>query len=138
MILTNGEVLDAQGALDRLLQNKLPISTSFKLAKVANQLKEPRAAFDKVRDGLMVEFKIKREQKDDKVELKSEEEGGLEQFVEKLNELVKEENDLKITPVKLPEKIAATCDKCHHNMDKELEIEGSILVSLEKFITVGD
>jgi len=38
--------------------------------------------------------------------------------------------------VKLPEMVAATCDKCHHNMDKVLEIEPAILLSLEKFIEV--
>ena len=39
-------------------------------------------------------------------------------------------------PVKLPEKVAATCDKCKHNMDKALEIEPAILLLLEKFVTL--
>ena len=39
-------------------------------------------------------------------------------------------------PVKLPEKVAATCDACHHNMDRAQEIEPAILMALEKFVEV--
>lgn len=55
-------------------------------------------------------------------------------FAEELGELFAQEVEVIFDKVKLPENVAATCDKCGHNMDKMLEIEPNILMALEKFV----
>ena len=57
-------------------------------------------------------------------------------LVEEVNELLAQEVEVKIDKVRLPETISATCDKCSHNMDKALEIEPSVLMTLGKLVEV--
>jgi len=47
------------------------------------------------------------------------------------------EVEIVLEPVTLPEKVAAVCDKCGHNMDRLLEIEPATLILLEKFVKVA-
>ena len=58
-------------------------------------------------------------------------------FVDELTELMNQEVEVVFEKVMLPEKVAATCDKCSHNMDKMFEIEPSVLMALGKFVDVG-
>ncbi len=52
-------------------------------------------------------------------------------------ELCKDKVDVDYEVVSLPEKIASTCDQCHHNMDKPLTIPFKILVLLDKIAEVA-
>ena len=53
-------------------------------------------------------------------------------------ELLAQEVEIDIQEkVKLPEVVAATCDKCHHNMDKVLEIKPRVLIGLDKFVEIA-
>ena len=144
MKLTNGEVLDASAKLAELRKLKLPIKTSSDLVKMALKLDEPIKAYDEVRKGLVETYQIYGEESEDldkdgnKIQLiktkgKAED---LQKFITEMNELLKIESEVVITKVKLPEKIAGTCDACSHNMDVPLQIEGDILLSLDKLIEV--
>ena len=57
-------------------------------------------------------------------------------FSEEFTELMEQEVTVVFEKVKLPEKVASTCDKCNHNMDKTFEIEPTILIALDKFVEV--
>lgn len=127
----------ARGSLNELLKYKLPVRVSSQAAKLGIKLKEGAEVFEKVRDGLFATYEVNRKPGENgQIELTSNQEGGMEKFTEEFNELLGLEIEVVFEKVKLPEMIAATCDKCHHNMDKNLEIEGSILISLDKFIEV--
>jgi len=135
--LTNREIWKAYPQLVELSRVKLPIRPSIGVAKIINILEKPYTIIDKKRLEILAEYA--------KVDPKTKEksltpnDAGYSGFVEKLDELLDMEwdKDIKIEKVKLPERIAGTCDACHHNMDVEFLIEAFILVPLqEKFVEV--
>lgn len=137
MKVTNRELTEAKGALDKLLQEKMPVRVSWGLAKLSKKVGEPIEAFILVRDGLFKKYNVKPTQNEEGVvSLTSEVDGNLEKFSEEFKELLDLTVELVVEKVKLPEKVAATCDKCNHNMDKQFEIEPVILMALEKFVEV--
>ena len=138
MKLTNGEILEASRRLAELRKLKLPIKTSSDLVKMALKLDEPIKAYDEVRKGLVETYQIygeKDEAGNDLIKTKGKTE-DLQKFISEMNELLGLETEVVISKVKLPEKIAGTCDACHHNMDVPLQIEGDILLALDKLIEV--
>ena len=141
MKLNNGEIYGAWQSLGKLMPEKFPVRVSMGLAKLRGKLQQPYKEIEEVRNGLIQKYG------------KKEEDGGIgivgpndpkgrpispnwEKFAEEFNELMAQEGEVTCDKVKLPEKVAATCDKCNHNMDKMLEIEPNILMFLEKFIEV--
>uniref|UniRef100_A0A6M3KCU8 Uncharacterized protein n=1 Tax=viral metagenome TaxID=1070528 RepID=A0A6M3KCU8_9ZZZZ len=143
MKVTNGDILNAVAPLNKLMEEKFPVKVSFGLAKLANKLAGPIKDVEDTRKGLINTYG----QLDENGKLKTKKnDGGLEildltpEAEAKLNaefaELMVQEVELVVEKVKLPEKVAATCDKCKHNMDKMLEITPSILMALDKFIEV--
>lgn len=151
MLLKNAEILAARESLQKLMEQKFPIKTSFELAKLATKLQDPWKNIEDVKNGLVKTYgegnRIDPQlpKKDDEGEVIKDAEDkpvmednpNFEKFLKEFEELLALEVEVVIQPVKLPEKVAATCDKCNHNMDKTLEIEPGVLVALEKFITVG-
>lgn len=159
--VTNLQIWVAPGAMNALAQNKFPIRTSLALAKLSNKLNELRKPIDEARVGLVKhygekdahgQFSIPSTVKDPEqpelteTELKA---GKLPNMVHnvKLDEFQKEfdelmtaecETEVIAEKIKLPEMVAATCDKCHHNMERLLEIEPSILAVLDPFVEVAD
>ena len=132
MKLNNGEIYMAYQALGALSNERLPIKTSFGLAKLVIKLDSDFKAIEKVRLALVKEFGV---EKDGVCSVPPDKRA---EFQAKLDELFGLETEVaEIVKAKLPETIAATCDKCHHNMDKPLEIAPSILVALDKFVEVG-
>jgi len=132
MKLKNGEIFNAAQPLSKLMDEKFPVKVSLGLAKLVNKLNVELKAIEEVRQGL-----IKRYGKEEEGQLKVDpEDENYAPFIEALNELFDQEVEVVFDVVKLPEKVAATCDKCSHNMDKMLEIEPGILVALEKFVTI--
>jgi len=132
MKLTNGDIFSASEPLKKLMDIKLPVKTSYQLAKLASKLNEQLKVIDEVRNGLVRSY---GEEKDGKIEVMPEN-PNFPKFVDEFNELMAQEVEVVFEKVKLPETVAATCDKCHHNMDKALEIEPSALMALDKFIEV--
>ncbi len=134
MKLNNGEIYSAWDALNRLTPEgtKFPVKVSLGIVKLRTKLGEPYKEIEEVRNGL-----IKTHGKEEDGQIKVDPEGeNFEKFVEEMNELFAQEVEVVFDKVKLPEKVAATCDKCSHNMDKMLEIEPSVLMALEKFVEV--
>lgn len=133
MNLNNGEIFRAREPLMKLLEHKFPVKTAYGLAKLSNKLNEQLKIIEEVRMGLIRKYGEKNEKGSISVKQEGE---NWEKFVDEFNELMAQEVEIVIDKVRLPEKIAATCDKCNHNMDRTLEIEPNLLIALEKFIEV--
>ena len=138
MKITNGELYGANEALGRLAEIKLPVKTSLQVAKLANKVGEKLKPVEEVKKGLVKTYEIYSEPNErggEVIKTKGDEK-NLEKFASEFNELLLQEDNLEFEKIRMPEKIAGTCDACHHNMDVSLQIEPSILIALEKFVEV--
>ena len=131
MKLTNGQIFGAREPLQKLAQEKLPVKTSWGLAKLTLKLNDPLKAIEETRNGLVKKYGEKEENGNVRVKQDG---ANWEKFIEEFNELMEQTVEIVFDKVKLPEKVAATCDACHHNMDRTLEIEPSTLMALEPFV----
>jgi len=138
MKVTNGELYSANGALGKLVDIKLPVRTSLQVAKLVSKVSEKLKPVEGVKWGLVKTYEIYSEPNEAGGELikTKGDEKNLEKFAAEFNELLSQEEEFVCEKIKLPEKVAATCDACKHNMDKMLEIEPRILLALEKFVEV--
>jgi len=135
MKLTNGEIFTAREPLGKLMEERFPVKVSYGLAKLANKLSEQLKVIEEVRNGLIKTYG--EADKDNPQQIKVDPQGdNFQKFVGELNELFAQEVEVVFDKIKLPEKVAATCDACKHNMDKMLEIEPSVLMALERFVEV--
>ncbi len=142
MLVTNGDIFGARHLVEKdkvrdplgeLIATKIPVMVSYRLAKLAIRLSEPLKVIEDVRNGLVKKYG----ESDDKGQVSVNQEGeNFAKFADEFNELMTQEVEVVFEKVKLPEKSASTCDKCHHNMDKPFEIEPIILMSLDKFVEV--
>jgi len=135
--LTNREIWKAYPQLVELSRVKLPIRPSLGVAKIINVLEKPYTILDKERLKILGEY-AKVDKKTQQKTL-TPNDPGYSTFIEKLDELfdIEWDKEIKIEKIKIPEKIAGTCEACHNNMDVEFLIEASILVPLqEKFVEV--
>ncbi len=133
MKLLNGDIFLAQEPLKTLVEQKLPVMVSYKLAKLVMKLNEQFKVIEEVRNGLIKKYGTADEKGQTLVKQDGE---NWTKFVAEFNELMAQEVEIVLEKVKLPEKVAATCDKCNHNMDKPLEIEAKTLMALDKFVEV--
>jgi len=135
--LKNGEIFSAVDALGKLtpVGTKFPVKVSLAIVKLSTKLADPYREIEEVRQGLFKTYgEVDPENPQQiKVDPKGEK---YPKFISELNELFDQEVEIVFEKVKLPEKVAATCDKCNHNMDKQFEIEPVILMALEKFVEV--
>ena len=135
MKLNNGDIFMAREPLQKLMEQKFPVMVSYKLAKLIGKLNEQLKVIDDVRNGLIRTYG--KADKDNPQQISVPQDGkDFPKFMEEFATLMGQEVEIVIDKVKLPEKVAATCDKCSHNMDKSLEIEPSVLLALEKFVEV--
>jgi hypothetical protein len=120
MKLTNSEIYNARQPLEKLTEIKLPIRVSYELAKLASKLNEQLQIIEKVRLGLIKTYGTPQEDNPSlyKVIPGSE---GYSQFFNEFGVLMLQEVDIVFDRVELPD---------------TLEIEPSILMALEKFITI--
>ena len=135
MKLKNGEIFNASEPLGKLMGEKFPVKVAYGLAKLANKLAVPLKDIEDVRQGLIKTYGETDPEKPQQTRVNPEGE-NFQKFASEIGELFAQEVEVVFDKVKLPEKVAATCDKCSHNMDKMLEIEPSVLMSLEKFVSV--
>ena len=136
MKLTNKEILLAHAAFQKLDAIKFPVRTSMLLGKSAATLDKPADLLEKMRKKLVTEHAARDERGarlpflPDSLEMDA--------FSKDWLELMDIEEDVPdVTMVKLPEKVAGTCDKCHHNMDRALEIEPEILKDLLRYVEIA-
>ena len=142
MKLTNGEIFNAREPLNALLSMKLPLKTSYGLAKTAAKLNEQMGVIEACRKGLFMTYgrpDPKRstnlimtpeiEQRDGDGKVMNDSEGKpimvpnpqLPKFAEEMGELMMQEVEIVIEKVALPD---------------TLEIEPTTLMKLEKFVKV--
>ena len=134
MKLLNGDIFGAQEPLRKLIEQKFPVMVSYKLSKLVMKLNEQFKVIEEVRNGLIKKYGETDEKGQTSVKPEGE---NFPKFVSEFNELMAQEVEIVVDKVKLPEKVAATCDACHHNMDKLYEVEAQTLIALDKFIEVG-
>ena len=135
MKVKNQVIYMAGNVIQRLGEVKLPVRTSLAVAKLTVKLVDAQKPIEQVRKDIVKEYlPLKKDDKGLDIPLTADQQIELES---KVNELMEEETDLDWKDkIKLPEMVSSTCDKCHHNMDKPLEIESNILAILEPFIEV--
>jgi len=155
-VFTSGEIFAAREPLTQLMQQKFPIGVSYKLAKLASSVQEQLKIVEDLRNALIKEYGVASESDPNQITVptiieKLDDKGkvvmkdgkpvmipnpGFAKFLDEVNELMTQEVKLVIEKVKLPEKVASTCDKCNHNMDRALELEPAVLLLLDKFIEI--
>ncbi len=141
MKLTNGDIFAAQEPLKKLIEQKFPVMVSYKLAKMIKKLDEPYKLIEETKQGLIKKYgavdstgKLVTRKGDNDVDILDLSPEREREFLEEFNELMNQEVEIVMDKVKLPEKVASTCDKCNHNMDKPFEIEPKIMLALDKFV----
>ena len=134
MKLTKLELLTIGNAIQQIGNIKFPIQSKTKLVGLIAQLNKAIKPVDKERQAIYKKYTNRYDEKGMKIPLTGKEQDEMQTeidtFLEGEIEFAFSE---KIT---LPKMISSTCDKCHHNMDKPLEIESNILAILEPFIEV--
>lgn len=163
MTLTNQEIFETREPLSKLMNpeaQRFPVRVSYNLAKMASMLQTHLKVIVEVRDGIIKHYGKPDEKNPQQISVPTivekldnkgkvvKEDGkpvmivnpDFGKFVDEMAELMAKKETIDFgnleIPVKLPEMVAATCDKCHHNMDRPLEIEPGILLALEKFVEV--
>lgn len=120
MKLTNGEIYNSKGAMEKLLQMRLPARTSYALLKMAGKLNEQLNVIEAVRVKLVQEHG-KPDEKMPNIFRVTPDCLGYTQFLTSFGDILGEEVELDIEQVKLPE---------------TLEIEPAVLMALEPFVTI--
>ncbi len=133
MKLKNVDIWRVQEPLKKLIEQKFPVMVSYKIAKLVSILNEQFKVIEEVRTGLIKKYGAQDERGQTLVKQEGE---NWTKFVGEFNELMSQEVEVKFDKVKLPEKVASTCDKCSHNMDRAFEIEPQVLIALDNFIEV--
>jgi len=150
MELSNKDIWAARIALNQLASQKFAVMTSYKLAKAGHILRGQLEVIDETRNKLIekhgqpgpngkptllqqIDSETEKDKTGNPVKVYNPE---WEKFNAEFAELLAQKVELKIEKVKLPEMVASTCDKCHHNMDRPLEIEPEILMALDMMIEI--
>lgn len=120
MKLTNGELDNLQGPLTDLLKEKLPIATSFKLAKLAASLQEPVRVMQTCKEKIYATHGTPDPKNPALVRIDPQGE-DFPKFAKDLGELMAQEVDIDFEPVALPGTV---------------QITPSVLMALDRFVTV--
>ena len=143
MKLTNAEIFNAKTPLGKLLSEKLPVKTSYGLAKLAAKLNDQLGIIDKVRQGLFQTYGVSNPQNPMQLLpppslIVETDAGGKEikdkagnvtmvpnpkyqKFDEEMGELMAQEVEIVFDVVTLPD---------------TLEVEPVVLMALDKFIKI--
>jgi len=116
--LTNLEIFNAKEPLEKLLREKLPVKTSYGLAKLAAKLNDQLGVIEKVRQGLFMTYGEPVPENPTQIRVNPESE-KFPKFAEEMGELMKQEVEIVFDVVTLPD---------------TLEIEPAVLMALDKFI----
>uniref|UniRef100_A0A6M3XLD4 Uncharacterized protein n=1 Tax=viral metagenome TaxID=1070528 RepID=A0A6M3XLD4_9ZZZZ len=118
MKLTNGDIYNARESLMALLEEKMPVAISFKVAKLANKFNVELKTIEDVKNGLIKKYGKPDEKGRVSVPQDSPE---FDKFVEEFNELMEQTVEMVVDKIKLSE---------------DLSIEPKTLMALEKFVEV--
>ncbi len=122
MKLTNGEIFEASRPMAALLEEKLPVKTSYKLTKLALGLEEQLQVIEKVRHKLIETYGEKDPENSQQTRV-SRSSKGYAEFAKELTILMTQEVEVEFDPVELPD---------------TLEIAPSALMALRRFVSVGE
>lgn len=145
MQITWRELSDANQALSRLGNQKLPYNLAFKIAKLQvivrkalrtgetsrlNEAKAVKKEYESKLKELKANITLSKE------ELAVEEASAKEELNEKNDQLLEQILDVEgsIDKLILPSHISYTCDKCKQVTSREWEVEPIWLASLDRFI----
>jgi len=120
MKLTNGDIFNAKEPLNKLLSEKLPVKTSYGLAKLAAKLNDQLVVIEKVRQGLITTYGEKDPENPQQIRVLPQSE-GFPKFMEEYGELMAQEVEIVFEKVTLPD---------------TLEVEPSVLMALDKFVKI--
>jgi hypothetical protein len=122
--MTNREVTLANTALEELLQEKLDIGVSWKLANISILLTPIVEQISRLKSKLHKDYKIQQTQQGDRFTLKANTPEELKQFSDDINALLDQEVSIAdVKKVKLP---------------STLQIKGATLVALKDFVEVQE
>lgn len=136
MKLNNGDIFRAKEPLQRLLGERLPVRVAYALAKLTQALDDHLIAIEQTRAGLFQTYGTPNKKNPRDLEV-LEDNPNRAKFLEEMAALLGIEVEVVIEPVVLPEMVASTCDSCHHNMSRPLEIDALTLVKLEGLVSVA-
>lgn len=110
MKISYREAIEAQQALNQLLVRGMPIKASLEVANLSAEIDRQVANFIKVRDGLIgsYEIKVSAGETADTVKFSAEEkgkEGFVQEFTNKINELMTTETEEINTTIQLPDNL---------------------------------
>lgn len=120
MKLNNAEIFNARESFEKLLAIKLPVKISYELLKMTTKLNEQLGVIEKVRSRLIQEYGQEDEKRKGYFRV-TPDCPGFSKFLSEFGELMQQEVEINIQKVKLPD---------------TLEIEASVLMALEKFVTI--
>jgi hypothetical protein len=118
--LTNLEIFNAKEPLSKLLQEKLPVKSSYGLAKLASKLDPQLGVIEKVRQGLILTYGEKDPNNPQQIMVDPKGE-NFPKFAEEYGELMMQEVEIVIDVVTLPD---------------TLEVDAATLMALNKFIKI--
>lgn len=125
MKVRNGEIFAAKEPLAKLAEKEFPVKVSYGLAKLANKLNEQYVVIEQVRNGLVQKYGEPVNGSANQLSVPQDSE-GFPKFVSEFNELLEQTAELVFETVLLPEMVDGVA----------LQIEPSILMALEQFVTV--
>ena len=117
--LTNGEIFNAKAPLEELLKEKFPVKVSYGLVKLAAKLEGQLKVIEQVREGLIKTYGEPNPGNPNQISVTK---ANTSKFLEELGELFRQEVEIVIEPVTLPE---------------TTEISPGVLMALGKFITIN-
>ena len=120
MKLTNGEIFNTKGPLEKLMNEKLPVKTSYGLAKLAAKLEGQLQVIDKVRQGLITTYG-EQDPNDPMRTRVLPQSKGFSKFMTEYGDLMAQEVEIVFDVVTLPD---------------TLEVEPVTLIALDKFIKI--
>lgn len=125
MKITNGELFNnIKPALGKLIQVQLPVKTSFEIAKFTALVQKSVDTIESVRNGLISKYgEIDKARQAPVISQKS---TRWDEFVPEYNELMEIEIELPDTIIVIPQNVNG----------REVEIEPSVLIALEKFVVM--
>ena len=118
MKLTNLEIFNAREPLNKLLSVKLPVKTSYGLAKLAAKLNDQLGIIEQVRKGLFETYGEPNPENPTQIRLNPES-ATFSKAMSELGVLMAQETEIVFDVVTLPD---------------TLEVEPAVLMALEKFI----
>ena len=122
MKLTNADIFNSRGAFEKLLAQKLPIKTCYKLLDIVSKVNTQLAIIEAAKSKLVGTYGQPDEKRKGLIRV-TPDCTEYAKFMEEFGELMSVEVELDIEPVSLP---------------GTLEIEPSVLMVLDKFIKLTE